>query len=83
MIVLIKTPKDFKKHYYYKSPPNPEPCPALDKYPKKYPCILHRYEVEVFMGSVVEHELIYIPKGLDVKSFFEGYKSMHKNDAEY
>jgi len=76
MIKLINTPEEFKENYYYKSPPNPEPCPTLDEYPKNYPCILHQYtDGGGIGGSFVVHNIVYIPEGLDSKSFFEGYKA--------
>jgi len=75
---IINTPKEFKDFYYYKSPPNKEPCPALQEYPVKYPCIVEQIHQDGGLGGCyVQHKITYFPKGLSREGqdiFFEGFK---------
>ena len=72
---IIRNPEQFKEYYPYKSPPNPEPCPAKEKYPKKYPCVC---EVEDHGGGIgggyMTVKTWYCPNGYDFGSFAEGLR---------
>ena len=71
----INTPEEFKEFYPYKSPPNKEPCPALDEYPEKYPCFCEiEHEYGGIDGGHAEVRIIYPPDGVDLYSFLLGLK---------
>ena len=80
---IINNAAEFKSFYFYKSPPNKEPCPPKNEYPKKYPCIVeHIHEDGGMGGDYVRHKITYFPEfpgvnwvgNRDYKIFFEGYK---------
>lgn len=69
----INNAKEFKKFYPYKSPPNKEPCPPLNEYPKRYPCFCEIiYENGGLGGDYMWVDIIYPPRGVDLDSFEKG-----------
>jgi hypothetical protein len=72
---LINNDKEFKDFYPYKSPPNKEPCPPMDEYPKKYPCVCEIvYEDGGICGDYKWIRIMYPPRGSDIDSFTSGIK---------
>ena len=71
---LINNAEEFKEFYPYKSPPNPEPCPKLSDYPKRYPCICSEESMDGGLGGDYwEISYIYIPEDCKcVESFIMG-----------
>jgi hypothetical protein len=66
MLKIINNRKEWEEAYYYKGY-KPE------KYPRKYPCLLHYEHYDGELGaSGVEHVIITIPKGVEIESFRKG-----------
>lgn len=72
---LINNDKEFKDFYPYKSPPNNEPCPPTDKYPKKYPCVCEI--IDEGCGLCRDYKwvrIMYPPHESQIESFISGIK---------
>jgi len=76
-MTLIKNRKAFKAFYPYKSPPNKEPCPAPEDYPKRYPCFCDIINEDGgIMGDYMRVDIVYPPRGcLDLRSFKAGLEA--------
>jgi hypothetical protein len=74
---IINSSAEFKGFYYYKSPPNPEPCPKPKEYPVKYPCIVEQIHHDGGLGGdYVQHKITYFPRGYSRREqaiFFKGF----------
>lgn len=72
----INTPKEFKRFYPYKSPPNKEPCPKPSQYPERYPCFCEVvHEDGGIGGGYMWVRKVYPPEGVDLRSFRLGLES--------
>lgn len=72
---LINNAAEFKAFYPYKSPPNPEPCPAPKDYPTSYPCFCRVVEhLGDLCADYKEIQIAYPPRGGNVESYYLGLK---------
>lgn len=75
----INSPEEFKAFYPYKSPPNPEPCPKPNRYPKSYPCFCRIVEhAGGIMGDYKTVEICYPSADVDITGFEAGLRAKFK-----